>query len=595
VIPPKDLVETDISDLRFGRFQLNANRRELSVDGVVAKLGARTFDVLLALVERRDRIVSKDELLKVVWPHLVVEENNLQVHVSSLRKLLGPMAIATIAGRGYRFTSGVEPADPQQMTSLASSVVPQLDDDGVSLAVLPFADLSPGKDQEYFADGLAEELLNVFCKVRGLRVISRTSAFSFRGTNLDIPAVAKKLNVGNVLEGSVRKVGKRVKVDLHLIHVKSDAPLWSESYDRELEDIFEVQEDIARAVVTELRDVLQPQSSYRRTYSETNNDVKAALRGRGQDAEAFRLYLQGRYLVDRLKSGDVTDGIKLLQQAVRIDPSLSLAWAVLSSAYVTLSWYELGDVPFSEAFRLGKEAAEMALSLEADLPEGHAALGWIRMLHDWDWSGADASFSRALTLAPTHAQSLRLASLLAQNLGRHQESMTLHLRAVALDPLNTNAHRNLGNHYLVVGQLDKAELAITKALALQPTATIAYFALGRLRFVQARFQEAREAFEKADGAMLMLGLAITYYAEGRQSEADDALAHLIDQRGTTRPCAIAQAYACRGEIDSAFSWLQRARELRDPTLAQVVWDPFVETLHSDPRWLQLLHKIGLAS
>ena len=139
--------------------------------------------------------------------------------------------------------------------------------------------------------------------------------------------------------------------------------------------------------MTELRDVLQPQSLYERTYTETEKDVKAALRGRGQNAEAFRLYLHGRYLVDRLKSGDVTDGIKLLQRAVRIDPSLSLAWAVLSSAYVTLSWYDLGDV-HSEAFRLGKEAAEMALSLEANLPEGHAALGWIQMLHDWDWSGA---------------------------------------------------------------------------------------------------------------------------------------------------------------------------------------------------------------
>ena len=580
------------SSVHFGRFQLNTDQRQLSKDNVTIKLGARTFDVLLALVERRDRVVSKDELLKIVWPNLVVEENNLEVHVSSLRKVLGATAISTVAGRGYRFTPQID-LDPDQVTALSSKAQQiVLDDDAVSLAVLPFTDLSPERDQEYFADGLAEELLNVFCKIRGLRVTSRTSAFSFRGTNLDIPAVASKLNVGNVLEGSVRKVGKRVKVDLHLIHVKSDAPLWSESYDRELEDIFEVQEDIARAVVTELRDVLQPQ---RRTYTETENDVKAALRGRGQDAEAFRLYLQGKYLVDRLKSGDTTDGIKLLQRAVTIDPSLSLAWAVLSSAYVILSWYDLGDVPFSEAFRLGKEAAEMALSLEANLPEGHAALGWIQMLHDWDWSGAGASFSRALTLAPTHAQSLRLASLLAQNLGRHQEAMTLHLRAVALDPLNTNAHRNLGNHYLVVGQLDKAELAFTKALALQPTATIAYFALGRLRFVQARLQEAREAFEKADGALRMLGLAITSYAEGRQSEADDALAHLIGQRGTTRPYVIAQAYACRGEIDSAFSWLERARELRDPTLAQVVWDPFLETLRPDPRWLQLLHKIGLAS
>ena len=228
------------SSVHFGRFQLDTDQRQLSKDNVTIKLGARTFDVLLALVERRDRVVSKDELLKIVWPNLVVEENNLEVHVSSLRKVLGATAISTVAGRGYRFTPQID-LDPHQVTAPSSKAEQSpLDDDAVSLAVLPFTDLSPERDQEYFADGLAEELLNVFCKIRGLRVISRTSAFSFRGTNLDIPAVANKLNVGNVLEGSVRKVGKRVKVDLHLIHVKSDAPLSLESYDRVLEDIFEV-------------------------------------------------------------------------------------------------------------------------------------------------------------------------------------------------------------------------------------------------------------------------------------------------------------------------------------------------------------------
>ena len=230
--------------------------RQLLVDDQPTPLGERAFDVLLALIERRERLVTKDELLELAWPGLVVEENNLQVQVSALRKILGNGAIATVARRGYRFTLQVAAEAPPHPTQPLET--PPVADvaDKPSIAVLPFVNMSDDTANEYFADGLAEELLNVLSKIRGLRVASRTSAFSFKGAKVDIPTMAQKLNVATILEGSVRKAGNRVRISAQLIHVATDSHLWSATYDRQLEDIFAVQDDIAQSVVKELRAAL---------------------------------------------------------------------------------------------------------------------------------------------------------------------------------------------------------------------------------------------------------------------------------------------------------------------------------------------------
>ena len=240
------------ANYKFGRFELRPATRQLLVDDQPAPLGARAFDVLRALIERRERLVTKDELLELAWPGLVVEENNLQVQVSALRKILGNGAIATVAGRGYRFTPQVGAGALPHPTQLLERPVADVADKP-SIAVLPIVNMSDDMANEYFADGLAEELLNVLSKIRGLRVASRTSAFSFKGAKVDIPTMAQKLNVATILEGSVRKAGNRVRISAQLIHVATDSYLWSATYDRELEDIFAVQDDIARSVVTELR------------------------------------------------------------------------------------------------------------------------------------------------------------------------------------------------------------------------------------------------------------------------------------------------------------------------------------------------------
>src|SRR4029450_9972980 len=251
-----------------------------------------------------------------------------------------------------------------------------LDESVPSIAVLPFVNMSRDEENEYFADGLAEELLNVLSKIRGLRVASRTSAFHFKGKDVDIPTVAQKLNVATVLEGSVRKAGQRVRITAQLIQVSTDSHLWSETYDRELEDIFAVQDDIAQSVVKELRAALLGEKPDASAMAVAKAEVQAAAKGRGENVEAHRLYLQARFFEDRLTNEDTKKAIDFYRQAIDIDPQFALAWAGLSRTLGHQAGYSWGrDV--AEDFGTAREAAERALQLEPDLAEGHASLGVI--------------------------------------------------------------------------------------------------------------------------------------------------------------------------------------------------------------------------
>ena len=402
------------SGYRFGIFELKMTERQLLAGGQPVVLGPRAFDVLVALVERAGGLVTKEELLASVWPTLVVEENNLQVQVSALRKILGQQAIATIPGRGYRFTAALAGANAAGADSTLSAPI---DESVPSIAVLPFVNMSDDAANEYFADGIAEELLNVLSKIRGLRVASHTSAFSFKGGKVDIPTVAQKLNVATILEGSVRKVGKRVRITVQLVEAATDSHLWSDTYDRELEDIFAVQDDIAQSVVKELRSALLGEKQNSAASAAVKAEVRVAAKGRGENAEAYRLYLQGRALVARRTQQGVATGVEYLTQAVTLDPDHALAWAALAYAR-TIEAGMGGWIPYKEGYGRAREAAERALALEPDLAEGHMALALVRWGHDWDWSGADASSRRALQLAPGNAEVVLAAAHVAGGLGR---------------------------------------------------------------------------------------------------------------------------------------------------------------------------------
>jgi TolB-like protein len=577
---------TRSSSYRFGAFELQPNERRLLAGGEPVVLGPRAFDLLIALVERPGQLVTKEELLDCVWPKLVVEENNLQVQVSALRKILGREAIATIPGRGYRFTVTLTASNAPLKTLLAP-----IDENVPSIAVLPFVNMSDDAANEYFADGIAEELLNVLSKVRGLRVASHTSAFSFKGGKVDIPTVAQKLNVATILEGSVRKSGKRVRITVQLVQVATDSHLWSETYDRELEDIFAVQDDIAQSVVKELRSALLGEKRDASASAAVKAEVQAAAKGHGKNAEAYRLYLQGRFLVARRTQAAIATGIEYFRQAVGLDPEYALAWAAL--AYALAIEAAAGLTKYAEGFGHAREAAERALALEPDLAEGHVALALVHNAYDWDWSGADASMRRAVELAPGKADVLLAATDVVATRGRLDESIALCRRAIALDPLNEHSHRNLGKFSLFAGSLEQAEAALKEALKLNPLGGMTCAVLGQVYLAQHRFPEALAAYEKEshDGFRL-LGLSVAYHALGRKAPSSAALDQLSEL--PVHAFLNAQGNAYLGNVDQAFEWLERAYTQRNAGLSQIKVQPLLRNLHGDPRWQLFLKKMGFA-
>ena len=468
-----------------------------------------------------------------------------------------------------------------------------VDENLPSIAVLPFTDLSPEKDQEYFTDGLAEELLNVLSKIRSLRVASRTSAFHFKGKDVDIPTIAQKLNVATILEGSVRKAGKRVRITAQLIQVATDSHLWSETYDRELEDIFAVQDDIAQSVVKELRSALLGEKRDASASAAAKAEVEAAAKGRGENVEAYRLYLQGRFFEDRLTRDNTAKAFEYYRQALDLDPEYALAWAGLSRVYATQagnSW-----LPIAEGFGKAREAAERALQLAPDLAEAHAALGEILIFYDWEWHGADVSLRRALELAPGNARIMRSTAILAALLGRLDETIALLRRAAALDPLGVPVHRSLGRWCYCAGRLEEAEAAIRKTLELNPHGDRLHHTLGLVRLQQGRLDEALEAFQQERyEALRLLGLTLAQHARGLSAESHAALKELTDTDAAGSAYQIAEGHAYRNEADLAFQWMERAYAQHDPGLISMNVDPLLRRLHDDPRWQPFVEKMGLA-
>ena len=475
-----------------------------------------------------------------------------------------------------------------------SAVPPPLGLAQPSIVVLPFVNISGDRENEYFADGLSEELLNVLVKIRGLRVTSRTSAFSFKGKDIDISAIAQKLGVAHVLEGSVRKSGKRVRITAQLIEVATDSHLWSNTYDRELDDIFAVQDDIAQSVVKELRSALfggKPDAS---ESAAVKAEVHAAAKGRGANSEAYQLYLQGRFFGERMGQGDSRKAIEYYSQALKLDPQYAMAWVGLSRVYGNQAGFSL-DLDIAESFGKARQAAERALQLEPDLAEGHESLGLIRMAYDWDWEGADASLLRALELAPGDAQVIRSRALLVGNLGRMEEGIALLRRAVGLDPLSVRLHRGLAMLCLRAGRADDAATAAAKAVELNPSGGLSHFWLGVARLMQGRLEEALDAVQKEPHETFrLLGVTLVQHARGCPRESEIALQELIAKNAAGSAYQIAEAHAYRGQSDLAFEWLERAYAQRDPGVCITKVDTLLRSLVGDPRWQLFLKKVGLA-
>jgi len=460
-----------------------------------------------------------------------------------------------------------------------------------SIAVLPFVNRSASAEDEYFSDGLADELLHVLARMRGLRVTARTSSFHFKGKDTTIAEIGKALGVATILEGSVRKVGNRVRVSVQLVKVSDATHLWSETYDRTLEDIFAVQDNIAQSVVNELRTALLGEKPHSGSGGKAGGEVARAAKGRATDPEAHRLFLLARHLLDRLTGEETAKGIEYLKQALELDPEFALAWAELGRAY-TQATTRSGTEEVGGSCR-AREAVERALSLQPDLPEGHLRMGRIQMYIDWDWRGAEASYARALELAPEDARVLGgNVSIMAFCHGRFEEAIGLCRRAMELDPVGSGSHNALAGIFHLMGRFAEAEKLFRQELELHPDRGFTHGLLSETLVLQGRGEEAlSEAMREPVEWARLYHVAIVHYTVGNRAVADDAFGRLLEKYPETT-FQIAELHAGRGDKDAAFEWLERAYAKKDVGLVGLKVSPHLRSLHVDPRWPVFIAKMG---
>jgi TolB-like protein/Flp pilus assembly protein TadD len=464
----------------------------------------------------------------------------------------------------------VSPAPPIAPAA-APSTVPER-----SIAVLPFVDMSEKKDQEYFSDGLSEELIDLLAKTQGLEVIARTSSFYFKGKQATIGEIGKTLNVANVMEGSVRKAGNTIRVTAQLIRASDGVHIWSETYDRDLKDVFKVQDEIALGVVQKLKLTLLP--------------ATAAAPSRTVNAEAHGLYLQGRYFENRDTGEDLAKANDYFKRALALDATYAPAWA--SIAIVATRQHANGYITLAKALPVTREGASKAVGLDPKNGEAYAALGLAHMMAH-EWAQADTTLARAREIDPTNSTVFMNSGVLARGLGRDEEAIALLRQALEHDPLNLLARRYLARTLSFAGRLAEAETEIRQVLDTNPAQPGAQYDLGRILLATGQIDAASAAFEaETDAGWKGIGQPVKFHAQHRAAEANAALAALV-RKSAGSEFQVAESYADFGDYDQAFKWLDAAAE-RDLGIIWLHNDPLFKGLIRDPRYAVLLRKLNLA-
>jgi TolB-like protein/DNA-binding winged helix-turn-helix (wHTH) protein len=614
---------------RFGQFALDSRKRTVSRADSPVSLTPKAFDVLLFLAQNPNRLVTKEELLQAVWGDTFVEEGNLTQYISHLRKALGDNSedtrlIVTIARKGYQFAADVtvaEAADTAKQATVhfespADEAVPKAPkrwrkaafvctsavllvivgfaswrrfggmakprSQKIMLAVLPFENLTGDPNKEYLADGLTEETISQLGRLNPeqLGVIARTSVMGYKHKDERLDQIGRDLSVQYVMENSLRESGNHMRLTAQLIQVKDQTHLWSQDYDYPLNDFLTVEDDVAKAVVQQIRLRLTPLRQAELAQLHPVNP------------EAFDAYLQGHYYFERDSDKDTNMAAKYFERATQLDPSYALAWVGLSRAR---KWQAVtGLIPKEEGYRLAREAVERALALNPNLAEAHSQMGRIKHQVDFDWTGGDASYQRAAELEPGNPESVRLAGASAAILGRLDEALQLQRRAVDLDPLNAHSWEGLGEIEFRGGKLGVAETDLKKAHELRPDDFLSSLFLSEVYVMQGRPQDALPLIERVGYDPIRTFLyAIAYHALGQKKESDAALSELITKYQASNPYQIAEIYAFRNQSDEAFEWLDRAYAKHDDNLIFTKVEPLLKSLHNDPRFAALLKKLNL--
>ncbi len=613
--------------IRFGTFQLDISAAELHKNGVRVRLQQQPAQLLETLLERPGQVVTRDELRQRLWPEdtFVDFEHGLNAAVKRLREALGdsadnPVFIETLPRRGYRFIAPVESAAADLPVSntesgaggtewrhdLASSrrrtaailtsclllvlvvaagyavwkfrhAVPA--NPIRSLAVLPLQDLSSHPQTEYFGEGMTEALITELGKIRGLRVISHHSVMKYKDTTKSVPEIAKELNVDGVVEGGVLLGGQQVRVTVQLIAANPEQHLWAESYERDLRDIVFLQGDLARDVAGQIRMTALPKAGQPGTGSERRVNV-----------EAYNAYLQGRFYYGRLSEENVAKAIAYYERAVALDPTYAPAWASLGEARE----FQTGGYGPAGGCGKAKEAAQRALALDPDLAQAHVAMGNIQMYCDFDWSGAEVSYQKALAVEPGNVQALQGVAAWAATLGRFEEAVKWNRRTVEVNPLDATAWHNLALNAAAADRQNESLEASSKSLELNPQQPWSHFIRADIYFANSRTQEGLAEIEQEVTPVFRLqGLATAYYRLGRNKESDAKLAELIATYHQNAALQIAEVYAVRGETDEAFRWLDTAYAQRDGGLPLIKSSEPLNRLKSDPRYTAFLQRMKL--
>ncbi len=457
-----------------------------------------------------------------------------------------------------------------------------------SIAVLPFATLSADPEQDYFCDGMAEEIINALTQVEGLRVVARTSSFAFKGKHEDIREIGRKLNVETVLEGSVRKAGNRLRITAQLVKVDDGYHLWSERYDRDMEDVFAIQDEISLAIVEKLKINL------------LGGEKTKLVKRQTEDIEAYNLYLKGRYFWNKRTEKGLMKGIEYFRKAIKLDPEYAVAHTGLADSYNLLSAYSIASP--GECIPKAKAAAMKALEIHPDLAEGHECLGHVSMLYDWTWLDAEREFKRAIDLNPNYATAHQRHGILLTAMGRLDDALVEIKRAHELDPLSLIINTDVGLFFFFEHQYDQAAGHCKKTLEMDPNFAVARFALGLALEQIGRHDEAAGEFQEAislsgGNPIYLSALGHASAVAGNRDGAQKILSELtaLSEQRFVSPYSIAIVCAGLGENDQAFAWLQSACAERSVWLGHLHLgvDPRLDRLHSDPRFTTLLNQMHL--
>ncbi len=621
--------------VRFGIYEFEPHAKELRKGGMRVRLEGQPVAILKMLLDRPGELVTREELQKELWPAdtFVDFEHSLNAAVKRLRGALNdsaehPRYIETLSRRGYRLVAPVSGTDTQienhaavQVPSdaqgssggvpkrrlwlkaalvlfvvavvgwgwrhwrkPASSAAPVIH----SLAVLPLQNLSGDPSQEYFADGMTEELIGRLSKIHNLRVISRTSTMHFKNSQLSVPEIAKTLGVDVIVEGSVIREENQIRVHAQLIRAATDEHIWAEEYQREYRSVLAIQEEVARSIADRIEVSLTP----------TERASLASTHPVGP--EAHEDYLKGRYYFNQRTEDALNKSIGYFQQAVAKDPSYSLGYSGLADAYALLGFR--GGFPSKDALLRAKTAALKAIALDDTLAEPHASLAFIAETHEWDWATAEREYKRALELSPGDARAHHWYAGYLMYIGRFEEGIAEEKRARDLDPLSLPVNNALAGRLLVAGRYNQALDQVQKTLELDSHFAPAHQTLGWAYLNMGKHQEAIKEFQLAvklsgtDDKDRMLDLGFAYAASGKRDEARRILEKLktLHERGLVPSGSVAILYGALGELNEAFAWLEKAYQERDPELTylQVPGRRF-EPLRHDPRYATFLKKMHL--